>query len=129
MPTTFNLRVTLWVLLGMALFLNYQTWMHDYSVTEVPSAATLNAPAPAPLGSVAPTAIQPATTTSAPATPAPVAAPTASNSLTDATQSDAKAPSVHVMTDVLDAEVSRLPRVITGQPRTLVVDTHPSPPG
>ena len=28
--TTANLRIFLWVLLGMALFMNYQTWEHDY---------------------------------------------------------------------------------------------------
>jgi YidC/Oxa1 family membrane protein insertase len=108
MPTTFNLRVTLWVLLGMALFLNYQTWMHDYSVPEPSHATTANAPAPAPLDSVAPTASQPAASTSTPATAAPAiaASTTTTQSLGDATQSDAKAPSVHVVTDVLDAEVS-----------------------
>ena len=31
MPTTINLRLALWALLGMALFLNYQTWTHDYA--------------------------------------------------------------------------------------------------
>ena len=30
MPTTVNLRLALWALLGMALFLNYQMWSHDY---------------------------------------------------------------------------------------------------
>jgi YidC/Oxa1 family membrane protein insertase len=106
MPTTFNLRVTLWVLLGMALFLNYQSWMHDFSAPELSPAASASAPTPAPLDSVAPTASQPATSTSTPAAPAPAVAASTTPSLSDATQSDAKTPSVHVVTDVLDAEVS-----------------------
>jgi len=28
---TANFRVVLWVLLGAALFINYQTWVHDYA--------------------------------------------------------------------------------------------------
>ncbi len=30
MPMTANLRISLWVLFGMALFVNYQIWMRDY---------------------------------------------------------------------------------------------------
>jgi YidC/Oxa1 family membrane protein insertase len=105
MPTTFNLRVTLWVVLGMALFVNYQTWVRDYALSEPRSAVSANAPAPAPLDSVAPTSAAPASTVNAPA--APVAVPAAAaNSLSEAATSDAKAPSVHVRTDVLDVEVS-----------------------
>ena len=30
MPTTISPRCALWALLGIALFLNYQMWSHDY---------------------------------------------------------------------------------------------------
>ena len=106
MPTTINLRVTLWLLFGMALFLNYETWLHDYPADSAPAAST-TAAVPAPLGSVAPTAGQiPARNDAAPVAAAAATPAAAGNALADATQSDAKAPTVHVHTDVLDAEVS-----------------------
>jgi YidC/Oxa1 family membrane protein insertase len=105
MPTTFNLRVTLWVLFGMALFLNYETWVRDYATPEPAPAASTSAPASAPLGSVAPTATAPAAGMGTPAaTAAAPAAPT--GTLAAAAISDSNAPSVHVRTDLLDVEVS-----------------------
>jgi YidC/Oxa1 family membrane protein insertase len=105
MPTTFNLRVTLWVLFGMALFLNYETWVRDYATPEPAPAASTGAPASAPLGSVAPTATAPAAGMGTPAaTAAAPAAPT--GTLAAAAISDSNAPSVHVRTDLLDVEVS-----------------------
>jgi YidC/Oxa1 family membrane protein insertase len=109
MPTTFNLRVTLWVLLGMALFLNYQTWLHDYPLAGPTAAVTATAAAQPPLDSVAPTINTPTSSASPPAAPASAAATTAASavhSLAETATSDAKAPSVHVRTDVLDVEVS-----------------------
>jgi YidC/Oxa1 family membrane protein insertase len=106
MPTTINLRVILWVLFGMALFLNYQKWLQDYPSVAAPLTAAANTSASAPLDSVAPTAGQAPTGQSA--APVPAAGPPAAavNALADASKSDAQAPSVHVRTDVLDAEVS-----------------------
>jgi YidC/Oxa1 family membrane protein insertase len=106
MPTTFNLRVTLWVLFGMALFLNYETWTSDYVLTTPPPRVSANAPttsAPAPLDSVAPLASEPNVTGNRAAPAAAVAAP---STLADATPADKNATSVHVITDVLDADVS-----------------------
>ncbi len=101
---TANLRIALWALLGMALLVNYQTWVRDYP--EAPAAAGRAGPetpldAAAPTAST-PTAGTPAAGSSAPANPvAPAAAraPTETAALPVAGQ-------VHVRTDVLDVEVS-----------------------
>jgi YidC/Oxa1 family membrane protein insertase len=116
MPTTVNLRLALWALLGMALFLNYQMWSHDYVDAVPPAARGVSATPAAPLDSAVPTASAPA----AAAVPAGgnVAAATASAPGTAGTMvasadsahallaDSPLAPSVHVVTDVLDAEVS-----------------------
>jgi len=129
MPTTVNLRLALWALLGMALFLNYQMWTHDYP--EVASAAAAGGsaapslpldssvptaqPAGAPPGAVAPAA---AATTPGSGASAPASATTsgsttagsataASGAATHALVSETpQAANVHVVTDVLDVEVS-----------------------
>ncbi|MBS0389008.1 MAG: membrane protein insertase YidC, partial [Proteobacteria bacterium] len=119
MFTTFNLRVTLWAALAVALLLNYVTWLHDYPpapppvVEQAPTAgsgaasgtglgsavpALSAAPAAAP---VAPAANTPAT--AAPNAIAPAAAVPAGGASASAT---AAAPTVHVVTDVLDVVVS-----------------------
>jgi YidC/Oxa1 family membrane protein insertase len=104
MPTTFNVRIASWVLLGMALFLNVQMWLHDYPPVEVarPSASV---PA-APLDSLAPTAAAtaPGSTPGSTSGPAPAVAATAAAPAS--AQADLNAPTVHVVTDVFDAEVS-----------------------
>jgi YidC/Oxa1 family membrane protein insertase len=106
MPTTANLRLALWALLGMALFLNYQMWTHDY--TELTPQAPLGAnAAPAlPLDSAVPSATLP--TGTAPATTAApgAAAAALTNSARPLVAETPLAPSVHVVTDVLDVEVS-----------------------
>ncbi len=123
MPTTISPRVALWALLGIALFLNYQMWSHDYP--ELPPAAsvgTSSAPA-TPLDSTVPTATAPGGSapagTQQPAT-APAASPAAGAAVSAAASADSThglvahalvadsptAPSVHVVTDVLDVEVS-----------------------
>jgi YidC/Oxa1 family membrane protein insertase len=120
MPTTINLRVALWALLGMALFLNYQMWSHDYIDVLPPAPVGANATPALPLDSTVPTATLPAAspptstspTGSLPTGSQPSAA--AAGASTGAVAGSAQAlvaesplaPSIHVLTDVLDAEVS-----------------------
>ena len=105
MPTTFNLRIFLWALLLVALFMNYEMWRRDYPppVPPAPGAATTAAP----LDSSAPTAVSPPVAApgagAAPAVAAPVAAAGAPAGTEAAI---ASAPVVHVVTDVLDMDVS-----------------------
>ena len=116
MPTTFNLRITLWVLLGMALFLNYQMWMHDYPEVVATSPTSAGTSPSAPLDSTVPNASLPASGASSGAVagaPSAGAGTTAASSavatpdVAHALVNDAPlAPSVHVLTDVLDVEVS-----------------------
>jgi YidC/Oxa1 family membrane protein insertase len=116
MPTTINLRLALWALLGMALFLNYQMWSHDYAEVVAPAAVGSNAAAPsAPLDSTVPSANLPASGTAPPASvtaaalPGSTAAGTAAVTAERAHAANTDSPtaaSVHVVTDVLDAEVS-----------------------
>jgi YidC/Oxa1 family membrane protein insertase len=114
MPTTFNLRIALWVLFGMALFVNYQFWMRDYPPIVPAPMADANAPPPASLDSSVPTASQPAApgstapTAAAPGAPASAVSPSAVNDSLSAATSAAQsnAPTVHVVTDVLDVQVS-----------------------
>ncbi|MFI4869469.1 MAG: membrane protein insertase YidC [Steroidobacterales bacterium] len=116
MPTTFNLRVSLWVLLGMSLFLNYQMWSHDYLEVVPPSPSSAGSAPSAPLDSTVPSANLPASGASSGAVAAaPGAAAGAVAGSTAAATPDVAhalvndaplAASVHVITDVLDAEVS-----------------------
>jgi YidC/Oxa1 family membrane protein insertase len=111
---TANLRIFLWVLLGMALFVNYQTWLRDYPA--VPPATTITGAAAPALDSTTPTAA--ATAGAAPAATAPVAnagpanpgaaaiSAASAQSLSDSAAVNAAAGLVHVRTDVLDVEVS-----------------------
>ncbi len=106
MPTTANIRTFLWVLLATAVFLNVETWTHDYPGTP----AALSGAAAGAQGSLdtgAPVAGAPASaggpTAAVVATPAPVIAEDAATGAGTATES---APGVHVITDVLDVEVS-----------------------
>jgi YidC/Oxa1 family membrane protein insertase len=104
MFTSANVRLFLWALLFVALFVNYQAWQVDHPAP----VAAVSATAPQSLDSSAPTAVAPRAATTAPAAataatavvPA-IAAPTVS----DAT-AVANAGVVHVLTDVLDMDVS-----------------------
>jgi YidC/Oxa1 family membrane protein insertase len=115
---TANLRIFLWVLLGMALFVNYQTWVRDYpAIPPVTSIPGVTAPA---LDSTTPTASATpgpgaATPTATPATNAPAAngtagataaSPASAQTLSDTAAANPSAGQVHVRTDVLDVEVS-----------------------
>jgi YidC/Oxa1 family membrane protein insertase len=102
MPTTFNLRTTLWVVLAMALFVNWQTWMRDYPAPVASPVSTATPASSASLDSVAPTAATPA----APGSTAPVATLAAPAATAAEIAATAAAPTVHVVTDLLDVQVS-----------------------
>jgi YidC/Oxa1 family membrane protein insertase len=93
----------LWATLAMALLVNYVTWLHDYPPAPPPEAAVTTpgnaAPAAAPaLGGLVPVLSSPA------ASPAPAAAAPSPPGTPSAAAPDAAL--VHVVTDVLDVEVS-----------------------
>jgi YidC/Oxa1 family membrane protein insertase len=112
---TRNLRGILWATLAMALFMNYITWMHDYPPAAEPAASTAATGSSASggtpaLGGAAPALSAPAPPAT-PVHPAPLA--TAEAPIAAATQSLAvgstlgpAAPRVHVVTDVLEMQVS-----------------------
>jgi YidC/Oxa1 family membrane protein insertase len=107
MSMSANLRVFLWALFGAALLLNYEFWTREFPPTVAPSS-----PAPnqvrAPFGNSAPVAPAP----SSPAAPSSSASSEAAPSSaavaapTSTALPAASAPSVHVVTDVLDLTVS-----------------------
>src|SRR5512139_1048550 len=118
-----NIRVILWVALGLALLVNYSTWTTDFAPRDAAVAAAAQKAAEQqkrdnPLGAAIPTAAAPAAATpaaGAPATgtaagavgdvPAPGAA--AATAATPATPSAMPAAAVmNVRTDVLDVDVS-----------------------
>jgi len=106
---TANLRVFLWVLFGMLVFLNYQTWMHDYPAGSNVTTSHGDGSAAAALDSTTPTASTADASAHANATPAPAANPAAAastQSLTDSATANPSAGGVHVRTDVLDVQVS-----------------------
>lgn len=111
-----NQRVILWIAFAALLFLNFQTWMHDYP----PPASVPAAPATAPStvgGSLAesvPTIAAPAAPATGNAqtsssTPVPAAATGTGTPSAGASPAVAPAPSapiLHVRTDVLDMDIS-----------------------
>jgi YidC/Oxa1 family membrane protein insertase len=110
---TANFRVFLWALLGMALFVNYQTWVHDYPA--LPPATTIQGAAAPALDSAPPTASAPAAVAApgagsagqaAAAPPTNVPAAAGAQTLSDTAAANPSAGQVHVRTDVLDVEVS-----------------------
>ena len=110
---TANLRIFLWVMLGMALFINYQTWVHDYPalppVTSIPGAAAPSLDSTTPtvtpgVGAAAGSVASPSAT--APAASASAAAAPSAQTLSDTAAAHPSAGQVHVRTDVLDVEVS-----------------------
>ncbi len=102
MPATVNPRFILWALFGMALLLNYQMWSHDYALAPAPPAA--QSPAQQPLGSTAPVASSAPAGAASGATAAPALSAAAEAPALNA--AEPSAPSVRVVTDVLDVEVS-----------------------
>jgi YidC/Oxa1 family membrane protein insertase len=135
-------RYALWIVLGFALWLNYEAWIKDYAAVD--AAAVAQAAAQAPAGGLAteiPQAADGSASTaqsasgSAPASAA--AAPVSGTSLA-AEASGAAAPSVHVRTDVLDLTISLTGGTITqadlpqytrikGQSEPVRLENHDSP--
>ncbi len=109
---TRNLRGVLWATLAMALFMNYITWMHDYPQAPPAAVQSTSAPAAAPGGPPASGALAPTLTAQAPITsapPAPLAsgaAPAIAGAHQPGSTLATAAPSVHVLTDVLDMQIS-----------------------
>ncbi|MBS0613846.1 MAG: membrane protein insertase YidC [Proteobacteria bacterium] len=128
-----NQRVFLWLALAAVLFLNYQTWMHDYPPAAMPAAATTSsapsaaggtladavpsiaAPSAAPAGSAtssaATTASNAAALSAAVPTPGGTVVATSNSALAGAAAPGvatpaSKAPLLHVRTDVLDLDIS-----------------------
>jgi YidC/Oxa1 family membrane protein insertase len=103
-----NIRFTLWIVLGAVLYYNYLAWQQDYrALPQLTSAAAGGAGARGSLGNSVPTpegaAASSVPAQSAAATPAatPAAPPGALG-----TAPDSSAAKVHVVTDVLDLDIS-----------------------
>ena len=139
---TNNIRVFLWVALGLALWINYSQWQIDYAAKPPASATTSDGSATKPqaLSDTVPQAAQP---TDVPA-PAPVPAPgTQSTAIApppavEATASSATPGKIRVITDVLVLDISlkggdlvraELPGypVVKGQPAPIVLLNEDSP--
>jgi YidC/Oxa1 family membrane protein insertase len=107
-----NIRVTLWGVLAAILFLNYQTWLHDYELPVSTTTQTSAAPASAPASTLGDSLPQPAPaapTAAPPTANAPTEAATAPTAPAAASEPDSKqppAPQLHVTTDVLDVGIN-----------------------
>ena len=104
-----NIRLMLWGVLAAILFLNYQTWLHDYE-PPVSTVQTSAAPAGAPASTLGDSVPQPTVTAPTAAPPpanAPAAAPANSApSSAAASETDKPAAQLHVTTDVLDVGIN-----------------------
>jgi YidC/Oxa1 family membrane protein insertase len=103
-----NIRFTLWIVLGAVLYYNYLAWQQDYrTLPQLTSAAAGGAGARGSLGNSVPTpegaAASAVPAQSAAATPA--ATPAAPSGALG-TAPDSSAAKVHVVTDVLDLDIS-----------------------
>jgi YidC/Oxa1 family membrane protein insertase len=110
-----NTRLLLWGALAAILFLNYETWMHDYEPaagTVSQSNAPTNVGSASPLGQSIPSAITPSPATAAPVqtsnAPPPATLPaTGAPAAPSAAETDAAASSpIRVTTDVLDIGIN-----------------------
>ena len=107
-----NPRIYLWVALGMLGLLNYQAWMKDYApppelaAASAPATNTTGTPAaPAPGGELA-SRIPQAAPGAAATAPAAAASPSAVVPQGAPAAEAGAAEKVHVLTDVLDVEIS-----------------------
>jgi YidC/Oxa1 family membrane protein insertase len=140
--TTNYPRYALWIVLGFALWLNYEAWIKDYAAVD--AAATVAA-AHAPVGGLA-AQIPQSETGSGPAAASAAAAPdsvagtatTAPATSLSTAASVAAAAAVHVHTDVLDLDISLTGGTITqadlnvytrikGQAQRVRLENHDSP--
>jgi YidC/Oxa1 family membrane protein insertase len=108
-----NIRLMLWGVLAAILFLNYQTWMHDYEPTVSPAAQTNTgtaSTAATPASTLADSLPQAASAAQTPAptaaSPTPPAAVPAAQGAPAAAASEASTAPVHVSTDVLEIGIS-----------------------
>ena len=96
-----NQRLFVWAALALVLWLNYITWQRDYAP---PPAVATTATTPAQSNKPSQALPElPSDSTAAPAATPAAATPTTAASATDQT---ASAPTIHVVTDVLDMEIS-----------------------
>src|ERR1700722_358772 len=107
-----NIRLVLWGVLAAILFLNYQTWLHDYeppavSAAQTSSGTSSTAPTPAStLADALPQAPSAATTTPpAPNATPPAAVPVPESAPAAAAAETPTAP-LHVSTDVLEIGIN-----------------------
>ncbi|HZE44697.1 MAG TPA: membrane protein insertase YidC [Steroidobacteraceae bacterium] len=106
-----NIRLMLWGVLAAVLFLNYETWLHDYEppVSAVTQQGTAPASAPAStLGDSLPQPVPSAPAAAPPASNAPTEAAAAQPALAAASEPDSRPPAqqLHVTTDVLDIGIN-----------------------
>ena len=133
---TNNIRVFLWLGLGLALWLNYSQWQQDYGPKPAAAAATASpgAPKPASMEDTVPQAPQTAAPTPAAGADS-VPVPPAADGTATAVES---AGVIHVSTDVLELDIdlkggtlvrAALPGypVIKGQPVPIVLFNRDSP--
>jgi YidC/Oxa1 family membrane protein insertase len=108
-----NIRLMLWGVLAAILFLNYQTWLHDYeppASSIQTSAAPAGAPAVSALGDSVPQPVSAPAAAPPQPTPEPATTPAASSApaaLAGASASDSgPLVELHVTTDVLDIGIN-----------------------
>ncbi len=139
-------RYALWIVLGFALWLNYQAWLKDYSAVDAAAVSAAAAHLPAGgLGSEIPqsgnsSAPAAAVVGSSPSVPtaagAAAAAPAVASTASPFTL--AAGPAVHVRTDLLDLYISLTGGTIVqadfnqytrikGQPQPVRLENHDSP--
>ena len=109
-----NTRMLLWVALAAILYLNYETWMHDYPASTAPgttvtsttgAASTFADSVPQAASTAAPPATPPVTSTAAaPAATDAFAAPPAS--APPAQDTTSTQPPLHITTDVLNVAIN-----------------------
>jgi YidC/Oxa1 family membrane protein insertase len=105
-----NMRLVLWGLFAAILFLNYETWMHDYEPAVPAATQTAGGPTPAgtpanSLGESIPQAAAPAAQSPAPSSVPSAATAPPSSSPAPETAQVASAP-LRVTTDVLDVGIN-----------------------
>ena len=105
---TNNLRLYLWIALGVILFLNYEAWMADYGPKPEPVTASAAAARTKQANDLAHEVPLAGSNQPGPAQPAAGTAAAAPASTTTPAEDavDTSAPIVHVTTDVLDLDIS-----------------------